>query len=108
MPGWSLTTLPCTSTQACASSRSPSLCTPKHISASKPLLRSSRHATSERGRIYVFAAADSFQLLARNELSARCLATPAIADGELFIRTEGHLYCFPPKETAPEELAASP
>ncbi|NQT14118.1 MAG: PQQ-binding-like beta-propeller repeat protein [Planctomycetes bacterium] len=51
------------------------------------------YATNERGTVYVFAAADSFELLAKNNLGERCLATPAIAGGELFIRTEGHLYC---------------
>jgi outer membrane protein assembly factor BamB len=53
------------------------------------------YATSERGTVYVFAAADSFKLWAENELDERCLATPAIAGGELFVRTDEHLYCFP-------------
>jgi hypothetical protein len=53
------------------------------------------YATSERGTVYVFAAADSFQLWAENKLAQRCLATPAIAGGELFLRTAEHLYCFP-------------
>ena len=47
------------------------------------------------GIVTVFAAADSFQLLAHNGLDERCLATPAIAGGQLFIRTEKHLYCIP-------------
>ncbi len=53
------------------------------------------YATSEQGIVTVFAAADSFQLLAQNDLDERCLATPAIAGGQLFIRTEKHLYCIP-------------
>ena len=53
------------------------------------------YATNERGTVYVFAAADSFELLAENEMKARCLATPAIAGGELFVRTETNLYCIP-------------
>jgi outer membrane protein assembly factor BamB len=53
------------------------------------------YATSEQGIVTVFAAADSLQLLAQNDLDERCLATPAIADGELFIRTRKHLYCIP-------------
>jgi outer membrane protein assembly factor BamB len=52
------------------------------------------YATSERGVVYVLAAADSFQLLQKNALGERCLATPAVAGGELFIRTAGSLYCF--------------
>jgi outer membrane protein assembly factor BamB len=56
------------------------------------------YATNERGTVYVFAAADSFELLAKNDMRERCLATPAIAGGELFIRTEGHLYCIAEEE----------
>ena len=51
------------------------------------------YATSESGVVYVVAAADTFELLAQNEMDARCLATPAVADGDLLIRTEGELYC---------------
>jgi outer membrane protein assembly factor BamB len=53
------------------------------------------YAVNENGRVSVFAAADSFKLLAQNDLGTRCLATPAIAEGELLIRTETDLYCFP-------------
>lgn len=56
------------------------------------------YATNERGRVYVFRASDSFDLLAENDLDERCLTTPAIASGELFIRTESHLYCIPPRQ----------
>jgi len=63
------------------------------------------YAANERGTVYVVAAADQFKLLAENALDEPCLATPAMADGELFIRTEGHLYCFPgPREA----VAAGP
>jgi outer membrane protein assembly factor BamB len=58
------------------------------------------YATSEQGRIYVVAAGDQFKLLAANRLDERCLATPAIAGGELFVRTQSRLYCVasPPKQ----------
>jgi outer membrane protein assembly factor BamB len=59
------------------------------------------YATSELGDVYVFAAADSFDLLAENSFGDRCLATPAIADGELFIRTRDHLYCIPEPTAQP-------
>lgn len=62
------------------------------------------YAVTERGRLYVVAAADEFELLAQNELGAKCLATPAVADGELLVRTERHLYCFPPERS----VAANP
>jgi outer membrane protein assembly factor BamB len=51
------------------------------------------YAANEQGTFYVFAAAEHFQLLATNRLDEQCLATPAIADGDLFVRTAGHVYC---------------
>jgi outer membrane protein assembly factor BamB len=51
------------------------------------------YATSEQGRVYVIALGEQFKLLATNRLDERCLATPAIAGGELFVRTQSRLYC---------------
>jgi outer membrane protein assembly factor BamB len=51
------------------------------------------YATSERGDIYVFHAGDKFELVATNRLHEPCLATPAAAHGELYVRSERHLYC---------------
>ena len=56
------------------------------------------YAANEQGLVYVFAATDTFQLLAKNNLSEGCLATPAVASGELLIRTKKHLYCIPQSE----------
>ena len=47
----------------------------------------------QRGRVYVVAAADAFQVIAENDLGDRILATPAIAGGELFVRTASSLFC---------------
>jgi outer membrane protein assembly factor BamB len=52
------------------------------------------YAVSERGTVYVVAAGDRTQLLAENPLGERTLATPAIVDGELLLRTQQRLYCF--------------
>ena len=51
------------------------------------------YAGNEQGLVYVLTAGDSYELLATNDMGAPCLATPAIAGGELFIRTQTHLYC---------------
>lgn len=51
------------------------------------------YATSEQGRVYVIAVGEQFKLLATNRLDERCLATPAIAGSELFVRTQSRLYC---------------
>lgn len=47
--------------------------------------------TSKNGDVFVVAAADKYQLLARNPLGEPSFATPAIAHETLFFRTESHL-----------------
>ena len=51
-------------------------------------------AASHKGAIVVFAAGETFQPLAVNELHEPIFATPAIADGHLYVRTESRLYAF--------------
>jgi outer membrane protein assembly factor BamB len=53
------------------------------------------YAGDERGKMYVVAAADEFELLAMNEMDERLLATPAISRGEVIIRTAQHLTLIP-------------
>lgn len=52
------------------------------------------YAVSEGGDVHVLAASDRYEPLGVNHLRERCLATPAIAYGDLLLRTEQHLYCF--------------
>jgi outer membrane protein assembly factor BamB len=47
--------------------------------------------TSEEGAVRVVRAGPKFELLAVNPLGDVCLATPAISDGMLFVRTEHYL-----------------
>lgn len=61
--------------------------------ASPLLIDGKVYAASEIGDVYVFAADPSYSLLARNELGERIRATPAVADGRLYIRGERHVYC---------------
>jgi outer membrane protein assembly factor BamB len=51
-------------------------------------------ALSEDGDTYVFAAGSEYKLLHKNSLDEMCMATPAIADDRLLIRTFTKLYCF--------------
>jgi outer membrane protein assembly factor BamB len=52
------------------------------------------YAASERGDVFVFAAdPKEYQQLARNAFGETIRATPAVANGALYIRTEKHLYC---------------
>jgi hypothetical protein len=46
------------------------------------------------GQMSVLKAAAEWEVLAVNELDDETFATPAIADGRLYIRTRSALYCF--------------
>src|SRR6267378_378822 len=48
----------------------------------------------QAGQVSVLKAAGDWQVLAVNELDDECFATPAIADGRIYIRTRSALYCF--------------
>jgi outer membrane protein assembly factor BamB len=48
----------------------------------------------EGGAVSVLQAAGQWEILAVNELDDECFATPAIADGRIYIRTRSALYCF--------------
>jgi outer membrane protein assembly factor BamB len=46
----------------------------------------------EDGVVTVVKAGPKFEILAANALDESCLATPAIADGMIFVRTQHHLF----------------
>jgi len=48
----------------------------------------------EAGQVSVLKAAGDWQILKVNELDDEVFATPAIADGRIYIRTRSALYCF--------------
>ncbi len=47
----------------------------------------------EGGQTFVLKAGPEFDLVAENKLDEMCWATPALADGAVFLRTTDHLYC---------------
>ena len=49
---------------------------------------------SQGGAVTVLRAGAKPKVLAVNELNEECHATPAIADGRLYVRTASALYCF--------------
>jgi outer membrane protein assembly factor BamB len=51
------------------------------------------YAASEEGDVFVFAAAAQFRLLAKNTVGEAVIASPAVANGRLFIRTANQLVC---------------
>jgi len=56
---------------------------------------------SAEGAIVVLDGGETLKVLATNKLDGAVLATPALSDGNLYVRTESHLYAFghknPPK-----------
>jgi outer membrane protein assembly factor BamB len=52
------------------------------------------YLASEGGKVSVLKAAGQWDVLAVNELADECFATPAIADGKIYLRTRTKLYCF--------------
>lgn len=52
------------------------------------------YAANQEGKVAVIRAGGDWELLVVNDLEEECYATPAIVDGDLYVRTAGHLYRF--------------
>ena len=66
---------------------------PGTYSASPVLADGKIYITSEDGLTTVVKAGPKFEVLAENNLNDYCLSSPAISDGQIFIRTTQNLYC---------------
>jgi outer membrane protein assembly factor BamB len=51
------------------------------------------YLVSERGRLTVVSGAGEWKELATADFKESVYATPALADGRIYLRTSGHLYC---------------
>ncbi len=58
------------------------------------------YAASEDGDVFVFTAGEEHELVAVNRVGEVILATPAISEGQIFVRTTRHIFAFQ-KTTAP-------
>jgi outer membrane protein assembly factor BamB len=62
--------------------------------SSSPVLADGKiYITNEDGLTTVVKAGPKFEVVAENNLNDYCLSSPAISDGQIFIRTTQHLYC---------------
>jgi outer membrane protein assembly factor BamB len=52
------------------------------------------YIASEEGVVVVLDAGEKLKILATNKLGGAILATPALADGAIYVRTDNHLYAF--------------
>jgi outer membrane protein assembly factor BamB len=64
------------------------------IYSASPVAANGRvYLLNESGETVVIRAGRKFDILARNALDERAVASPAISNGQLFIRTDTHLVC---------------
>ena len=66
---------------------------PGTYSGSPVLADGKIYVTNEDGVTSVVKAGPAFQLLGTNDFDDYTLSSPAISDGQIFIRTQKHLYC---------------
>jgi outer membrane protein assembly factor BamB len=66
---------------------------PGTYSGSLVLADDKLYITNEEGLTSVIKAGPKFEVIAENPLNDYCLSSPAISDGQIFIRTETNLYC---------------
>jgi outer membrane protein assembly factor BamB len=52
------------------------------------------YIASEEGVVVVLEAGEQLKVLATNKLDGAILATPALVEGSIYVRTENHLYAF--------------
>jgi outer membrane protein assembly factor BamB len=52
------------------------------------------YLVSESGQVSMIAADDRYRVIATHALDERVLASPAISEGSLFIRSDQHLFAF--------------
>jgi outer membrane protein assembly factor BamB len=66
----------------------------KEVMASPVLVGDEVLAFTATGMYYVFKATRKYEEVRRGELGEPVLASPAVADGRLYVRGGTHLYCF--------------
>jgi outer membrane protein assembly factor BamB len=71
--------------------------------SASPILADGRiYACNQTGETFVISATEPHELLATNPLADGCMASPAVFDGSIYLRTKTHLYKIPgPVPTAP-------
>ncbi len=76
---------------------------PGTYSSSAVLADGKIYVTNEDAVTTVVKAGPEFEILAENSLDDYCLSSPAISDGQIFIRTGEYLYCIGDRAAAASE-----
>ncbi len=75
---------------------------PPAIYSSSPVLADGKlYISNEDGLTTVVKAGPQFEILAENDLDDYTLSSPAISDGQIFLRTAGFLYCVGTRAVSP-------
>jgi outer membrane protein assembly factor BamB len=73
---------------------------PATYSGSPVLVDGRIYVTNEDGLTSVLKTGPAFEVLAENDLDGYTLSSPAVSDGQIFIRTEKFLYCIGRRATS--------
>jgi outer membrane protein assembly factor BamB len=65
----------------------------RHHDASPILVNGHALCLADDGTTFVLKPGEEFDLVRKNSLGEECHATPAVSDGQLFIRSAQHLWC---------------
>jgi|GEM_PF-6713991 hypothetical protein len=61
--------------------------------SSSPVVAEGRiYCPNQEGQTFVVTAVEPYEVIAENTLDEGCMASPAVYDGALYLRTKGHLY----------------
>jgi outer membrane protein assembly factor BamB len=72
---------------------------PGTYSASPVVADGRVYVTNEDGLTSVFTAGPKFEVVAENPLHEYCLSSPAVSQGQIFLRTDHHLFAIGPRKT---------
>ena len=66
----------------------------RYVYSASPVIADGKlYVTREDGRTFILQVGDKPELLAENSVRENTLATPAFADGQIFLRTSDYLIC---------------
>ncbi len=63
------------------------------VSASPVIIDGKLYVINEKGAVFVLNASKDLEVLAKNDLKEQVYASPAVANGRMYIRTFDNLYC---------------
>ncbi|MGB2865193.1 MAG: PQQ-binding-like beta-propeller repeat protein, partial [Sedimentisphaerales bacterium] len=71
----------------------------EYFTASPSLVGKNVYLLDQEGGMFIIELGDEFKELAKYELGEECYASPAFADGRIYIRGVKHLYCIGNKDS---------